>query len=169
MKDIKHWILACHSCLSRKRVVPVHQRYNAYEDTMAPMNRIAMDIVGPLAKTEDGNTHILTIFDPFSHWPEAYPIKSTEAEAVIKCLKKHIQDHSVPAEILTDQGSNFLSKQMMDFIELMGAVKITTTAYKPSSNGSIEGFHSYLAKALTSLVKENHDTWDQHGQRFICV
>ena len=98
---------------------------------MAPMNRIAVDVVGPLAKTSSGNTHILTVFDPFSHWPEAYPISSTDAGAVITCLKKHIQDHSVPAEILTDKGTNFLSKQMADFLETMGAVKLTTTAYKP--------------------------------------
>jgi len=51
---------------------------------------------------------------------------------------------------------------MADFLEMMGAIKVTTTAYKPSSNGSIEGFHAYLAKALTSLVEDQHDTWDQH-------
>jgi len=156
------WIRSCHHCLGRKGVPPQHRRYNLYEETQAPMNRIAVDIVGPLTTSKRGNQYIMTMFCPFSHWPEAYPISSTDAEAVIKCLKKHIQDHSVPSEILTDKGSNFLSKQMAEFLELMGAVKVTTTAYKPSSNGSIEGFHAYLAKALTALVENEHDTWDQY-------
>ena len=44
------------------------------------MNKIAIDIVGPLAKTADGNTHILTIYDPFSHWPSAYATSSTASD-----------------------------------------------------------------------------------------
>jgi len=31
------------------------------------MNKIAMDIVGPLKRTARGNAYILTIYDTFSH------------------------------------------------------------------------------------------------------
>ena len=47
---------------------------------------------------------ILTVYDPFSHWPSAYPIKNQNAETVIECLKKHIALHSAPAECLSDRG-----------------------------------------------------------------
>ena len=64
-------------------------------------------------------THILTIYDPFSHWPSAYPIKKQDAQTVIDCLKKHIADHSAPAECLSDRGKNFMSKAVKEFLDLM--------------------------------------------------
>ena len=79
-------------CVARQP--PQHQRYSVHPKAVAPMNRICIDIVGPFEKSTNGNTHILTIYDPFSHWPSAYPIKKQDAQTVIDCLKKHIADHS---------------------------------------------------------------------------
>lgn len=39
-----------------------------------PMERVAMDVVGPLPKTNRGNRFILVINDYFTKWPEAYTI-----------------------------------------------------------------------------------------------
>jgi len=85
------------------------------------MNKIAIDIVGPLAKTADGNTHILTTYDPFSHWPSAYAISSTDAETVIRCLKRHMAIHSIPTTALSDRGKNFMAKSVLDFLADLGA------------------------------------------------
>jgi hypothetical protein len=161
-RDVKRWIRSCQHCLSRKAVPPPHRRYNISDQIMAPMNRIAMDIVGPLKKTKRGNTHILTMFCPFSHWPEAFALSSTTAKDVLTCLKKHIAMHSVPAEVLSDRGTNFMAKKVHDFLSSMGSYYKHTSPYKPSSNGSVEGFHSYLAKALSAVISPNHDDWDEH-------
>ena len=132
------WIRSCHHCLGRKGVPPQHRRYNLYEETQAPMNRIAVDIVGPLTTSKRGNQYIMTMFCPFSHWPEAFPLARTTAEEVITCLKKHISVHSVPAEILSDRGKNFMSQKVKEFLTKMGTRKTQTSPYKPSSNGSVE-------------------------------
>ena len=87
------------------------------------MNKIAIDIVGPLRRTEKNNAYIMTIYDTFSHWPSAYPIESTEAGTVIACLKKHIALYSVPAKIISDRGRNFMSKEVEAFIDKLGAEK----------------------------------------------
>jgi hypothetical protein len=162
VRDLRKWIRSCHHCLSRKGTPPLYKRYNLYEETQAPMNRIAIDIVGPLTTSKRGNTYILTMFCPFSHWPEAYPLSSTKAKEVIECLKKHIANHSIPAEVLSDRGKNFMSKEVKQFLTKMGSRKTQTSPYKPSSNGSVEGFHSYLAKAISACVNDQHDDWDEH-------
>jgi len=125
------------------------------------MNRIAVDIVGPLTTSKRGNQYIMTMFCPFSHWPEAFPLARTTAE-VITCLKKHRSVHSVPADILSDRGKNFMSQKVKEFLTKMGTRKTQTSPYKPSSNGSVESFHAYLAKALTACVNQQHDDWDEH-------
>jgi len=126
------------------------------------MNKIAIDIVGPLPETKDGNKYILTVYDPFSHWPSAYPIPNTTAEQVIVGLKRHIAIHSVPSVVLSDQGSNFVAKAVKEFLTELGARKVETTPYKPQSNGSVERFHAYLAQAISHATNETHTDWDRH-------
>ena len=99
------------------------------------MNRICIDIVGPFKESARGNKYVLTIYDPFSYWPSAFPIASTEAKVVVQCLKKHIALHSVPAEVLSDRGKNLMADVVREFLHNMGAKKLETTPYKPSTNG----------------------------------
>ena len=61
---VRQWVSACHKCLLRKRQVPLQTKYNSQPEAEAPMKRICIDIVGPLVKTRNGNTHIFTIYDP---------------------------------------------------------------------------------------------------------
>ena len=102
VQSIRQWVGACHKCLRRKRKVPEHQTYNVYRKVVAPMNRICIDTFDPLKGSPRGNKYVLTIYDPFSHWPSAFPIASTEAKVVVQCLKKHIALHSVPAKVLSE-------------------------------------------------------------------
>ena len=60
--------------------------------------------------------------------------------------------HSVPAEVLSDRGTNFMSKAVQEFLSKLGCPKTQTSAYKPSSNGSVEGFHGYMTKAVAAFV-----------------
>ena len=162
VQAIRQWIGACHKCLRRKRRAPEHQQYNVHPKAVAPMNRICVDVVGPFEQSLQKNTHILTIYDPFSHWPSAYPIKNQTAETVIECLKKHIALHSAPAECLSDRGKNFMAKAVKDFLEEMGTKKYETTPYKPSSNGSVERFHQYLSSAMYFASERKPDTWEDN-------
>lgn len=52
----------------------------------APMERIALDIMGPLPMTKQGNRYILVIGDYFTKWTEAFAIPDQEAETVAKKL-----------------------------------------------------------------------------------
>src|SRR3954464_8027114 len=105
----------------KKRDSTKHRRYNLYKETMAPKNRIAIDLVGKLPKSKRGNEYILTLFCPFSHWADAYPISSGKAEKVITCLKKHIAPHSIPAEVLSDRGQTLCRRPSTTFSQSLDA------------------------------------------------
>ena len=47
-----------------------------------PFTRIAMDMVGPLPRTEEGHRFILTIVDYGSRFPDAIPLKTTTSQDV---------------------------------------------------------------------------------------
>ena len=42
-------------------MAPQHRRYNLYEETMAPMNRIAIDMVGSQEDEERKYTHLFDV------------------------------------------------------------------------------------------------------------
>ena len=77
-------------------------------------------------------------------------------------MKKHIALHSVPAEVLSDRGKNLMADVVREFLHDMGAKKLETTPYKPSTNGSVERFHDYLASALAHAVDMSQTDWDEH-------
>ncbi|KAK3107506.1 hypothetical protein FSP39_016104 [Pinctada imbricata] len=74
--------------------------------TNRPLDRIAIDILGPLPVTEDGNEYIMVLGDYFSKWKEAYPIKNHTAQTVAnKLISEFICRFGVPSNIHTDQGA----------------------------------------------------------------
>jgi hypothetical protein len=44
----------------------------------------------------------------------------------------------------------------------MGSKKLSTTPYKPSTNGSVERFHAFLAQSISHYVTNEHTDWDKH-------
>jgi hypothetical protein len=44
----------------------------------APMERIAVDILGPLSLSDSGNKYLLIVADYFTKWTEAFPIPNQE-------------------------------------------------------------------------------------------
>eukprot|EP00731_Ephydatia_muelleri_P025619 Em0017g702a len=78
------------------------------DPAVRPLQRVAMDIMGPLPETSRGNKYILVIADYFTKWSEAYPIPNMEAITVAKCLvNEFICRFGVPEQLHSDQGRNF--------------------------------------------------------------
>jgi len=74
-----------------------------------PFDHAAMDIVGPLPRSRSGNRYILVLCDYGTRYPEAVPLRNIDAEPVAEELVKVFARMGIPSEILTDQGTNFMS------------------------------------------------------------
>jgi len=72
---------------------------------------------------------------------------------VLKC--------GAPAQILSEQGSNFLSNLLKITCKLLKIEKIQTVAYHQELNGSLEGSHWLLAEYLQYYVREDETNWDE--------
>lgn len=128
-----------------------------------PFQRIAVDIVGPIHPiTEKGNRYILTIVDYATRYPEAVALPGIEAERVAEALVEVFSRVGVPAEILTDRGTQFTSGVMAEVSRLLSMKQLVTTPYHPQCNGLVERFNGTLKEMLKKMCSEKPKTWDRY-------
>jgi len=127
-----------------------------------PFCQVAIDIIGPLPPCKDsGNRFILTVLDLCTHFPEAIPLKQHTAQEVAKALTTVFSRYGFVQEILSDQGTDFMSELMQIFLNDFGISHIRTSPYHPQTNGACERFNGTLKKMLMSLTEKFPDTWDE--------
>ena len=68
----------------------------------------------------------------------------------------------VPKEILSDQGSEFLSAVMKEMYRLLSSKELVTTPYHPICNGLIEKFNGTLKNMLRHMWAEKPKDWDRY-------
>ena len=126
-----------------------------------PFTRIAMDMVGPLPMTRHGNRYILVVCDYTTRYPEAFPMRKFTAPAVASRLVELFSRHSVPMDILTDQGTNFTSALLGELYKMSGVKPIKTTPYHPQTDGLVERFNQTLKQMLRNVINQNGSDWDE--------
>ena len=87
------------------------------------------------------------------------PLRSVDAEHVAEELEKLFTRVGVPAEILTDQGSNFMLQLLMEVYRLLHVELICTSPYYPQADGLVS-FSQTLKAMLKKAVSEDGKDWD---------
>jgi len=148
-KDVVSWVRECQGCNTGKVTV---QENTAVQPIPLPSMRfqhVHVDIVGPLPTSGEGFTHLLTVVDRTTRWPEAMPLHSTTAEAVADAyIHGWVARFGVPETVTTDRGTQFMSATWKSVCNQLGSRHIATTSYHPQSNGMVERFHRQLKEAL---------------------
>ena len=157
----------CKSCDICQRTVPKGRVTKAPLGKMplieTPFQRVAIDLVGPIAPiTEKGNRYILTLVDYATRYPEATALKNIEAETVAEALVNMFTRIGVPEEVLSDQGSQFMSSVMKEVSRLLSVTQLVTTPYHPMCNGLVERFNGTLKSMLKRMCSEKPKDWDRY-------
>ncbi|XP_068073009.1 uncharacterized protein [Danio rerio] len=126
-----------------------------------PFERLGMDIVGPVEKSRSGNRFMLVVTDYATRYPEVFPLRSVKAKYVATCLVQLFSRVGFPSEILTDQGTNFMSNLLKQVYRLLGIKSLRTTPYHPQTDGLTERFNQTLKQMLRKFVGESGTDWDQ--------
>ena len=160
-RDIAEFCRTCESCQTASGRRAVRAPLIPLPIISQPFERIAMDIVGPLPKSRQGNRFVLVICDYATRYPEAIPMKHVDAGSVAEELIKVFSRVGVPREILTDQGTNFTSQLLIELYRMLHIQPIRTTPYHPQTDGLVERFNQTLKLMLRkTAVKEGID-WDK--------
>lgn len=82
-----------------------------------PFEHIAMNLVGPLPRSACRHENILVVVDYATKSPEAIPLRLMATTAIAKELYLMFSRVSLPATILTNKGTPFMSRLMKDLCQ----------------------------------------------------
>src|SRR4029077_8546576 len=114
----------CVACSSRKgRRSRLHGPLQTYQ-VGAPMERVAVDILGPLPTTDSGKRYVLVAMDYFSKWPFVAALENQEAVTIAEALVQgFFLSFGAPLELHSDRGACFESAVMREVCRLFGISK----------------------------------------------
>ena len=163
-KDCENYVKTCAVCNLNKK-----QRKNRAPMKLfhagAPMEKIHIDILGPLKCTTQNNKYILVMIDQFTKWIELSALSEQTSELTAKALvDQFISRFGTPHLIVSDQGSNFNSKLFMEVCQLLQIAKKRTSPYRPSANGQVERCNRSILQLLRCFSNDEQNHWDENLQ-----
>jgi hypothetical protein len=113
-----------------------------------------------------GHVYMLVAFDKFTKWVEAAPVTTQDSTAAINFIKSIIFRFGVPHSIITDNGTNFTSKEFKNYCESMGIkLKFASVAH-PKTNRQVEKANGLICtgikkRLIAPLEKAKHAWVDE--------
>ena len=160
-KDVKHYCQLCDKCAARKGPGKTPKAPLQKYIVGVPMERWAVDVLGPLPLSNKKNLYLLVIGDYFTKWVDAIPMKNQKVTTIAhKIIDRIVTIFGVPMAIHSDQGRSFESEIFQEMCTILGIEKTRTTPYRPQSDGMIERANRTIADMLTAFVSKNQKDWD---------
>lgn len=129
----------------------------------SPLERVHIDILGPLTETPNGSKYILVMVDQFTKWVECCALSDQTAETVATSFIDNIVlRFGCPLELHSDQGRNFVGKVFQEVCRLLEITKTRTTPYRPQANGQVERFNRTIMQIIRCFIKQKYNDWDKY-------
>ena len=114
------------------------------------LQRVHMDLVGPLPMSMDGKAHALVMVDEFTGYDAVYCLakKSEAAEKV----QAYVEEFGAPEEVRSDNAKELLSADMEQILNDHGIDSEQTVAHCPQQNGLCEREIATLTKLATTVM-----------------
>ena len=141
-QELEDLVKGCLSCQSHKHapsVAPLHP----WVWPTSPWCRIHVDFAGPFL-----NRMFLIVVDAHYKWPEVISMSSTTAIQTIEALRALFGSYGIPEQLVSDNGTQFVSDEFAMFLKLNRVKHIRSAPYHPSSNGLAEWFVQTFKSAM---------------------
>lgn len=160
--DIREYIRACSVCQTSKTDFKSNKSPMEITTTSTKFGeQVAMDIVGPLPQTKNGNRFILTLQDDLTKLIDAYALPTHDATTVATYFLKYCTRYGFPQSVLSDQGTEFTSQTFKQVDKLLSIRHKLSSPYHPQTNGSLERTHLTLKDYFKCYVNKDLNNWDE--------
>lgn len=156
-KQVRKEIRVCHDCQITKsenisRVGPCR---SIITENIGEL--VMIDLYGPLPTGTFGMNYILVIQDSFSKFIKLYELRKATARAVLGKVKQYFNIIK-PKAIMSDNGTQFISKLWKEYMLQRGVKVIYTTVRNPRPN-TTERVNKELGRLFRTYCGTNHKGW----------
>lgn len=154
----------CRECLpcqtSKAGNVNVTPPMGSQKPVEYPWQFVTLDYIGPLpASGKNRCTYLLVATDVFSKFVLVQPFREAKAGPLAEFVENMIfRLFGVPEIILTDNGSQFVSKIFRGLLEAYHVTHWLTPAYHPQVNNT-ERVNRVITTAIRATLKKEHKHW----------
>jgi transposase InsO family protein len=121
-----------------------------------PMERLGMDSIQSLPESAEGYRYILVIICCFTRWVELYPLKYLTMEATAKVVLQHFGRFGQPAQVIHDNGTQFVNGTFEEMIQLTGIQQIPILAYSSEENAIVERANKEVMRHLRAIIYDKN-------------
>ena len=143
--ELEEMVRHCDIC-QRTRATPPVAPLHPWIWPSRPWSRIHIDYAGPYL-----GHRFLVVVDAHSKWIEVIPMSSTTTTATVEKLRIMFAQFGIPEVLVSDNGTNFVSKESEEFMQRNGIKHITSAPGHPSSNGLAERAIKTFKNGLSRL------------------
>jgi hypothetical protein len=131
--------------------------------TYEPMERIAIDTIGPLPLTSDGFAYIIVIICCFSRYTTLHIKKDTSAISAAESILDHTANFGLPNQILTDMGTQYINEIIDQLVFMMGVDKLDTLPGNHEENSIVERKNKEVGEHLRDILfhKKIKNNWNK--------
>ena len=165
-RDIRKYVATCRGCrLAKAPWRPKMGLRGDFGIELGKLEHLHVDHVGPLSRTRNGNSFILTMIDRCTGWFDAVAVHDKTMEvAATEIFRRWICQRGSPSILTADNA--FRAEDIKELGRRCGFRSNITASYHPESNGKIERVHRDL-KAYFKIWTEGGEDWEELLPGFI--
>lgn len=156
------WVKKCQTC---RRINPSREGHQGLLRPLPTPERswqhLSMDFITHLPQS-NGHDAILVVVDRLTKMRHFVPCKGTcNAEDTANLYLHHVWKlHGLPLTIVSDRGTQFVSKFWKHLTTRLKIDSLLSTAHHPETDGQTERFNASLEQYLRAYVAYLQDDWE---------
>ena len=168
--DIQNYIKSCKICITHNADSKFNIPLKSLKTYNSPFESIHIDIMYLKTKSS-GYQYILTILDAFTHYVIIQPIQTKSPVKISQIIfNEWFMKFGIPSQIISpkhnthivsDNGKELTTSWIKALYNLANVKMITTSYYKPNSNGNLELYNKTILRILRKFTSNDPTTWSK--------
>ena len=158
--EIEDFVKTCDTCQRAKHNF-LHKRspLGSLPRPERPQQVLALDVKGPLARSNRGKKYVIVVVDLFSKYAFTKCVASVTGIVVADFLVEEVFRFGCPDAILCDNAPNLKAGVAGGLYRRLGIQNLNSSPYFPSGNGAVERLIGTLSSMIRCASMENQRDW----------
>ena len=150
--EIKEAVIKCSVCAEYQAKNP-KQPMQTHSIPDRPWSKVGTDLF-----SLHSNDYIVLV-DYYSDFIEVSQLDDTTTATVCDFLKEQFSRHGIPDTLVSDNGSQFTSREFTEFSKEWEFKHVTSSPYHPRSNGKAESAVKIVKNIFKKAISDDKDPW----------